>query len=245
MKYEEKYNELVELSHSENSEIKEKADAWLIGIGLQGATELKFSAFLLDLAIRNVKGEITRDEVSQLLNAYYANMPKTETKRSHGLDGDYEIIPPDSPRIREIEEYNRKLRPALYAELDKKKKRVELLMENSSDKLIFVNIKESYEAMQRNDRKHPLYRCSLYDCTRKFWSIKEENFDVATHILGCYKGKVIEVIDIKNRYIEPSGEYGGRKVFEGVEEDTSPYMGMDLHDIFDSLRNFRVKYWNI
>ena len=245
MDYSEKYRELVELSHSDNTEIKEKADVWLIGIGLQGAAELKVSAFLLDLAIRNVKGEIIRDEVCQLLNAHYANKPKDETKRSHGLDGDYEIIPPDSPRIKEIEEYNRKLRPALYAELDKKKKRVELLMENSSDKLIFVNIKESYEAMQRNDRKHPLYRCSLYDCTRKFWSIKEENFDVATHILGCYKGKVIEVIDIKNRYIEPSGEYGGRKVFEGVEEDTSPYMGMDLHDIFDSLRNFRVKYWNI
>ena len=78
MKYEEKYNELVELSHSENSEIKEKADAWLIGIGLQGAAELKVSAFLLDLAIRNVKGEITRDEVSQLLNTHYANIPKTE-----------------------------------------------------------------------------------------------------------------------------------------------------------------------
>ena len=123
MTYEEKYNELVELSHSENSEIKEKADAWLIGIGLQGAAELRVSAFLLDLAIRNVKGEITRDQVSHLLNAHYANMPKTETKRSHGLDGDYEIIPPDSPRIKKIEEYNRKLRPALYAELDKRKKR--------------------------------------------------------------------------------------------------------------------------
>ena len=245
MTYEEKYKELVELSHSENSEIKEKADAWLIGIGLQGAAELKVSAFLLDLAIRNVKGEITRDEVSQLLNAHYANMPKPKTKRSHGLDGDYEILPPDSPRIKEIDEYNRKLRPTLYAELDKKKKREELLSENSSDKLIFVNIKESYEAMQRNDRKHPLYRSSLYDCTRKYWQINMDKFEVATHVLGCYKGKVIEVITIKNRYIELSGEYAGRKVFEGVEEDKSPYMGMDLHEIFDSLRNFRVKYWNI
>lgn len=208
-----------------------------------GAAELKVSAFLLDLAIRNVKGEISRDEVSQCLKEHYGDTVFVEPKS--GLDGGYEIIPPDSPRIKKIEEYNRKLRPDLYAELDKKKKRVELLMENSSDKLIFVNIKESYEAMQRNDRKHPLYRCSLYDCTRKFWSIKEENFDVATHILGCYKGKVIEVIYINNRYTEPSGEYVGRKVFEGIEQQESPYMGMDLHDIFDSLRNFRVKYWNI
>ena len=118
--YKEKYNELVELSLCDNSKIKEKADAWLIATGLRGAAELKVSAFLLDLAIRNVKGEITRDEVSQLLNTHYANIPKTEAKRGHGLDGEYEIRPPDSPRIKEIEEYNRKLRPTLYAQLDKR-----------------------------------------------------------------------------------------------------------------------------
>ncbi len=245
MDYSEKYQELVESSHSENTEIKEKADAWLLSIGLQGAARLTVSTFLLDLAIRNVKGEITRDEVSQLLNAHYANMPKTKTKCSHGLAGDYEILPPDTPRIKEIEEYNRKLRPALYALLDKEKQRKELLSETSSDKLIFVNIKVSYEAMQRNDRKHPLYRNSLYDCTRMYWPISEEKYNVATHILGCYKGKVLEVIKIKNRYIEPSGEYVGRKVFEGVEESDSPYIGMDLHEIFNTLANFRVKYWNI
>ena len=120
MTYEEKYNELVELSHSENSEIKELADAWLTSIGLQGAAELKVSAFLIDLAIRNAKGEITSDEVSLLLNARYANMPKTEKKRGNGLDGDYEIIPPDSPRIKEIEEWSRKIRPGLYTNTDKK-----------------------------------------------------------------------------------------------------------------------------
>ena len=243
MTYEEKYRELVELSHSENSEIKEKADAWLIGIGLQRAAELNVSAFLLDLAIRNVKGEITRDEVSQQLKEHYGNTEYVEPKSE--LNGGYGIIPPDSPRLKEIEEYNRKLRPALYAQLDKERQRKELLSENSSDKLIFVNIKVSYEAMQRNDREHPLYRNSLYDCTRMYWPISEEKYDAATHILGCYKGKVFEVITIKNRYIEPSGEYAGRKVFEGVEESDSPYMGMDLHEIFDSLRNFRVKYWNI
>ena len=243
MTYEEKYKELVELSHSDDSNIKETADDWLISIGLQGAAELKVSAFLLDLAIRNVKGEITRDEVSQCLKERYGDILYKEPQS--GLDGGYEVIPPDSPRIKEIEEYNRKLRPALYAQLDKERQRKELLSENSSDKLIFVNIKVSYEAMQRNDREHPLYRNSLYDCTRMYWPISEEKYDAATHILGCYKGKVLDVITIKNRYIEPSGEYAGRKVFEGVEESDSPYMGMDLHEIFDSLANFRVKYWNI
>ena len=243
MTYEEKYNELVELSHSENSEIKESADAWLIGIGLQGAAELKVSAFLLDLAIRNVKGEITSHEVGQQLKEHYGETVYEEPQS--GLDGGYEVIPPDSPRLKEIKEYNRTLRPALYAQLDKERQRKELLSENSSDKLIFVNIKVSYEAMQRNDREHPLYRNSLYDCTRMYWPISEEKYDAATHILGCYKGKVLEVIKIKNRYIEIAGEYAGRKVFEGVEDDKSPYKGMDLHEIFESLANFRVKYWNI
>ena len=129
MTYEEKYNELVELSHSDNPEIKEKADAWLISIGLQGAAELKVSAFLLDLAIRNVKGEITSHEVGQQLKEHYGETVYEEPQS--GLDGGYEIIPPDSPRIKEIEEYNRKLRPALYAELDKRKKREKLSTEDS------------------------------------------------------------------------------------------------------------------
>ena len=119
MIYEEKYQELVELSHSDNSEIRIQADAWLVSIGLQDAAELKVSAFLLDLAIRNVKGEITRDEVSQRLKEYYGDTLYEEPKS--GLDGGYEVVPPASPKIKEIEEYNRKLRPALYARLDKER----------------------------------------------------------------------------------------------------------------------------
>lgn len=116
MTYKAKYQELVELSHSDNPMIIELADAWLVSIGLQDAAELNVSAFLLDLAIRNVNGEITRDEVSQRLRERYGDILYEESKT--GLDGGYEIIPSDSPEIKEIEEYNRKLRPALYAEID-------------------------------------------------------------------------------------------------------------------------------
>lgn len=243
MTYKEKYQELVELSHSDNSEIKHKADNWLISIGLQGAAELKVSAFLIDLAIRNIKGEITHDEVNQRFKGALWRHAIGRTRS--GLDGGYEIIPPDSPKIKENEEYNRKLRPALYAQLDNERKRKELLSENSTDKLIFVNIKNSYEAMQNNDRTNPLFRPSLYDCTRKYWLVNEEKANVVTHILGCYKGKVIEVIHIHNFYTELIGEFAGRKVFEGSEQPDSPYMDMDLHEIFDSLANFRIKYWNV
>lgn len=121
MAYEEKYQELVELSHSDNPEIKKQADVWLVSIGLQDAAELKISAFLLDLAVRNVKGGITRNEVSQRLREFYGDNLYEEPQNR--LDGGYEILPPDSPKIEEIVEYNRKLRPALYAELDKKRNR--------------------------------------------------------------------------------------------------------------------------
>lgn len=116
MTYEKKYQELVGLSHSDNPEIREKAEAWLVSIGLQDAAELKVSAFLLDLAVRNVKGEITREEVSQRLREHYGDTLYEEPKA--GLDGGYEILPPDSPKLKKIEAFNRKHRPALYAELD-------------------------------------------------------------------------------------------------------------------------------
>lgn len=60
---------------------------------------------------------------------------------------------------------------------------------NQNGKLIFVNIKNSYEAMVRNDVNHPLYRKKLYDCTVKFGAITDDKALSATHILGCCKGK--------------------------------------------------------
>jgi len=119
MTYKDKYQELVEVSRSENPMIREQADAWLVSIGLQDAAKLKVSAYLLDLAISNVKGEISRDEVSQRLRELYEDNLYDEAKNE--LKGGYKFLPPDSPKIKEIEKYNRELRSALYAELDKKK----------------------------------------------------------------------------------------------------------------------------
>lgn len=116
MTYNDKYKELVSLSHSEDIEIKRLADNWLIGIGLQETNGVKVSPFLFDLAIRNVKGELTHDEVSRLIDEHYAD----SKERASGFGGGYEIIPTDSPKVKEIEEFNRKLRPELYAQLDKK-----------------------------------------------------------------------------------------------------------------------------
>lgn len=118
MAYEDRYKELTELSHSDVAEVRRKADSWLIGIGLQGTVGLRVSEFLLDLAIRNSKGEISDEEVSRLIKEHYPNSPLRDTLSHPPLDGGYEVIPSDSPKIKEIEEYNRKLRPELYKSRD-------------------------------------------------------------------------------------------------------------------------------
>jgi len=38
---------------------------------------------------------------------------------------------------------------------------------NNKHRIIFVNIKNSYEAWLNNDHSNPLYRPSVYDCTVK------------------------------------------------------------------------------
>ena len=116
---------------------------------------------------------------------------------------------------------------------------------NSKDKLVFVNIKNSYEALLNNDRNNPLYRESAYDCTVRYWRIADDKAAEATHILGCYKGKVIEVVKINCVDTVREGEYAGRKKYEGEEEFQSPYLGLDIHEVFDSLANFNTKYWNL
>lgn len=57
---------------------REAAYAWSTAIGLQAVDGLKTSEYLNDLARRNIEGEITIDEVEQLLNSYYENKATRE-----------------------------------------------------------------------------------------------------------------------------------------------------------------------
>jgi hypothetical protein len=50
---------------------KEKADAWRVAFGLQAVDGLKVSGYLLELARRNIEGEISMEEVNKLLDEYY------------------------------------------------------------------------------------------------------------------------------------------------------------------------------
>lgn len=57
----------------------------------------------------------TLQEGNDIVTRTYPREPLTPE------EGGYEIIPPGDPRIKEIEEFNRQLRPGLYAQLDKKR----------------------------------------------------------------------------------------------------------------------------
>jgi len=50
---------------------REKSEYWRVAIGLQATDGLQVSDYLKKLAIRNIEGEITTDEVEQELQSYY------------------------------------------------------------------------------------------------------------------------------------------------------------------------------
>ena len=50
---------------------KERAEAWRVAIGLQAVDGLKVSGYLLELARRNIEGEISMEESNKLLDEYY------------------------------------------------------------------------------------------------------------------------------------------------------------------------------
>ena len=49
---------------------KERAESWRVAIGLQAVDGLKVSDYLLELARRNIEGEISMEEFDKLLDEY-------------------------------------------------------------------------------------------------------------------------------------------------------------------------------
>ena len=56
-------------------EKREKAENWQIAIGLQAVDGLKPSEYLVELAQKNIEGELTTDEVKESLKLYYEAKP--------------------------------------------------------------------------------------------------------------------------------------------------------------------------
>lgn len=59
---------------------RDKGYAWHTAIGLQAVDGLKPSKYLIDTAIKNIKGDISIDEAQELLNTYYEENSKADTE---------------------------------------------------------------------------------------------------------------------------------------------------------------------
>lgn len=57
---------------------RDKSYAWHTAIGLQAIDGLKPSKYLIDTAIQNIEGELSFDQVQQILDTYYEENPKTD-----------------------------------------------------------------------------------------------------------------------------------------------------------------------
>ena len=66
----------------------ESAAAWQTAIGLQQVDGLKPSQYLLDVARRNIEGDITIDEVRQLLDTYYNSKTRRTPKDDDAAECD-------------------------------------------------------------------------------------------------------------------------------------------------------------
>ena len=65
---------------------KESAENWKTAIGLQAVDGLQPSAYLIDVAKRNIEGEISLDETRKLIDSYYQSKTlRTPKDDSRGL----------------------------------------------------------------------------------------------------------------------------------------------------------------
>lgn len=68
-----KFNEYIKASDSHK---RERAEAWRVAIGLQAVDGLQVSEYLIELAKKNIEGELTIDEVRELIKKHYEEKQK-------------------------------------------------------------------------------------------------------------------------------------------------------------------------
>lgn len=67
------YIDFDEYTRQGEPEAAISAEQWKIAMGLQAVDGMKPSQYLVDVARRNIEGDITMDEVQELLHSYYAS----------------------------------------------------------------------------------------------------------------------------------------------------------------------------
>ena len=65
-----------EYLHQDDPKKHKRAEAWRVAIGLQAVDGLGVSDYLIELARKNIEGELTMEEVDELLDRYYDEKKK-------------------------------------------------------------------------------------------------------------------------------------------------------------------------
>lgn len=81
-------NPLEEYLHHPDPKKRERASNWRLAIGLQAVDGLKTSEYLIGIARRQIEGEITMDEVQELISAHYQSKKeqKSDVDKAVGTD---------------------------------------------------------------------------------------------------------------------------------------------------------------
>ena len=117
----------------------------------------------------------------------------------------------------------------------------EYINPSEDEKIIFVNIKNSYNC---KDKSSELYRPSLYEATRKYWRLSLAKAQKATLLIGHVNGIVKEVIRPTNCYKSKEPQYTQRVEFEGEEVFDSIFIGKSITNMVKIGQN-PVNYLNI
>jgi len=88
-----------EYLHSSDPKVRKRAENWGVGIGLQDVDHLPVSSYLIELAKRNIEGEITIDEVRDLIADYYRKKHESRPPLENTEYSGY-IIEPSTPSDR-------------------------------------------------------------------------------------------------------------------------------------------------
>ena len=116
----------------------------------------------------------------------------------------------------------------------------EALHLSSSDKVLFVNIKRSFNC---TDRHSEYYRPSAYEATRKYWRISKQRLSKISLVVGHVDGIVKEVIVPEKWHLSTDPRYPNRYECIGKELDDSPYLNKDASQLITIGQN-PVAYYN-
>lgn len=84
-------NYFDEYLHHPDPEKRERASNWRAAIGLQAVDGLNTSNYLVEIARRQIEGEITMDEVQELISAHYQGKRKQKNDADKAIETDEKL----------------------------------------------------------------------------------------------------------------------------------------------------------